>query len=44
MSAERPKHLMIIGGGVFQLPAIKIAKSMGLKVVVTDYNPARWTG
>jgi biotin carboxylase len=40
MPAERPKHLMIIGGGIFQLPAIKIAKSMGLKVVVTDYNPA----
>ena len=30
---------MIIGGGVFQVPVIKIAKSMGLKVVVTDYNP-----
>lgn len=39
MSANRPKHLMIIGGGVFQVPAIKTAKSMGLKVVVTDYNP-----
>ena len=39
MPANRPKHLMIIGGGVFQVPAIKIAKSMGLKVVVTDYNP-----
>jgi len=31
--------LLIIGGGVFQVPAIKTAKSMGLKVVVTDYNP-----
>ena len=30
---------MIIGGGVFQVPVIKIAKSIGLKVVVTDYNP-----
>ena len=39
MSVNRPKHLMIIGGGVFQVPAIKTAKSMGLKVVVTDYNP-----
>ena len=39
MPVNRPKHLMIIGGGVFQVPAIKIAKSMGLKVVVTDYNP-----
>ncbi|MFQ5451801.1 MAG: alpha-hydroxy-acid oxidizing protein [Nitrospinaceae bacterium] len=34
-----PKHLMIIGGGMFQVPAIKTAKSMGLKVAVTDYNP-----
>ncbi len=31
--------MLIIGGGVFQVPAIKTAKSMGLKVVVTDYNP-----
>ena len=39
MPIQRPKHLMIVAGGVFQVPAIKIAKSMGLKVVVTDYNP-----
>ena len=39
MPANRLKHLMIVGGGVFQVPAIKTAKSMGLKVVVTDYNP-----
>ena len=39
MPIKRPKHLLIIGGGVFQVPAIKTAKSMGLKVVVTDYNP-----
>ena len=39
MPVNRPKHLMIIGGGVFQVPVIKTAKSMGLKVVVTDYNP-----
>ena len=38
MTEKRPKHLLIIGGGVFQGPAIKVAKSMGLKVVVTDYN------
>ena len=31
--------MLIIGGGVFQVPAIKTAKSMALKVVVTDYNP-----
>ena len=29
---------MIIGGGMFQVPAIKTAKEMGLKVVVTDYD------
>ena len=39
MPIKRPKHLLIIGGGVFQVPAIKTAKSMALKVVVTDYNP-----
>lgn len=38
MAQKRPKHLMIIGGGVFQVPAIKTAKEMGLKVVVTDYD------
>lgn len=39
MAADRPRRLMIIGGGLFQVPAIKTAKSMGLKVAVTDYNP-----
>ena len=39
MPVKRPKHLLIVGGGVFQVPAIKIAQSMGLKVAVTDYNP-----
>ncbi|MCH8313188.1 MAG: ATP-grasp domain-containing protein, partial [Nitrospinae bacterium] len=39
MSGKSPKHLLIIGGGLFQVPAIKTAKSMGLKVAVTDYNP-----
>ena len=39
MPIKHPKHLLIIGGGVFQVPAIKTAKSMALKVVVTDYNP-----
>ncbi len=38
MTSKRPRHLLIIGGGPFQVPAIKTAKSMGLKVVVTDYN------
>lgn len=38
MPVNRPKHLMVVGGGVFQVPVIKTAKSMGLKVAVTDYN------
>ena len=38
MTKKRQRHLLVIGGGVFQVPAIKVAKSMGLKVVVTDYN------
>jgi isopentenyl diphosphate isomerase/L-lactate dehydrogenase-like FMN-dependent dehydrogenase/biotin carboxylase len=38
MAPKRPKHILIIGGGVFQVPAIKTAKEMGLKVAVTDYD------
>ncbi|QPJ66263.1 MAG: ATP-grasp domain-containing protein [Candidatus Nitrohelix vancouverensis] len=38
MKSHRPKHLLIIGGGPFQVPAIKTAKAMGLKVAVSDYN------
>ncbi len=30
---------MIVGGGIFQVPVIKTARDMGLKVVVTDYDP-----
>lgn len=33
------KTIMIIGGGIMQVPAIKIAKEMGLEVIVTDYDP-----
>jgi isopentenyl diphosphate isomerase/L-lactate dehydrogenase-like FMN-dependent dehydrogenase/biotin carboxylase len=29
---------MVIGGGMLQVPLIKAAKEMGLKVVVSDYN------
>ncbi|MDH4129689.1 MAG: ATP-grasp domain-containing protein, partial [Spirochaetota bacterium] len=32
------KHLMIIGGGILQVPAIQIAKEMNLVTIVTDYN------
>jgi len=33
------KTLMILGAGHFMVPAIKTAKEMGLKVLVTDRNP-----
>ncbi|OGC22875.1 hypothetical protein A2291_00005 [candidate division WOR-1 bacterium RIFOXYB2_FULL_42_35] len=33
-----PKTILIIGAGIEQVPAIKLAKSMGLRVVVTDGN------
>ena len=33
------KRIMIIGAGILQVPAIEIAKEMGLKTIVTDYNP-----
>ena len=33
------KTIMIIGGGLLQVPVIQAAKKMGLQVIVTDYNP-----
>lgn len=33
------KKVLIIGASILQLPAIKKAKEMGLKVAVADYNP-----
>ncbi len=33
------KTVMIIGGGLLQVPAIQAAKKMGHQVIVTDYNP-----
>jgi len=33
------KTIMIIGGGLLQLPVILRAKKMGYQVIVTDYNP-----
>ena len=33
------KTIMILGGSILQLPAIKKALSMGLNVVVVDINP-----
>lgn len=35
----KQKCLMIIGAGQLQLSTIEIAKEMGLKTIVTDYNP-----
>ena len=33
------KSIIIVGAGIMQIPAIKIAKEMGLKVIATDMNP-----
>ncbi|HEY3272485.1 MAG TPA: ATP-grasp domain-containing protein [Methanocella sp.] len=33
------KSVIIVGAGVMQVPAIKIAKSMGLNVIATDRDP-----
>lgn len=33
------KTIMVIGGGLLQVPVIQTAQRMGLKVIVTDYNP-----
>ncbi len=32
------KSIMIIGGGLLQVPVIQTAKKMGLQTIVTDYN------
>jgi len=34
------KTLMVIGGGILQVPVIQTAKRMGFQVIVTDYNPS----
>ena len=34
----KQKSLMIIGAGLMQIPVIEIAKDMGLKAIVSDYN------
>jgi len=31
--------IMMIGGGIQEIPAVKIAKSLGVKVIVADRNP-----
>ena len=35
---EMKKSIMIIGAGLLQLPAIEIARKMGLRTIVTDYD------
>jgi isopentenyl diphosphate isomerase/L-lactate dehydrogenase-like FMN-dependent dehydrogenase/biotin carboxylase len=39
MHEYKGKTLLIIGAGLLQVPAITIANELGLKTVVTDYNP-----
>ena len=39
MIEEKTKAIIIVGAGVMQVPAIKIAKKMGLTVIATDRNP-----
>lgn len=39
MNEYQGKTLLIVGAGYEQLPAIKIAQSLGLRVLVTDMNP-----
>ncbi len=36
---KESKYLMIIGGGILQIPAIQTANAMGIKTIVTDYDP-----
>lgn len=36
---DKMKSIIIVGAGIMQIPAIKIAKEMGLKVIATDMNP-----
>ena len=33
------KTIMVVGAGLSQIPAINIAKAMGLKVLAIDGNP-----
>ncbi|MFW6253166.1 MAG: hypothetical protein ACOC4F_04465, partial [bacterium] len=40
MSTAPRDTILICGGGVMQLPAIRIARDEGLRVVVADGNPS----
>lgn len=37
---DKDKLVMIIGGGVFQVPAVREAKALGYRTVVLDMDPA----
>ena len=39
MIEEKTKAIIIVSAGAMQVPAIKIAKEMGLTVIATDRNP-----
>lgn len=36
---KNTKYLMIIGGGILQVPLIQTASAMSVKTIVTDYDP-----
>jgi len=38
MYEYKGKHLIIIGAGLLQVPVIKVANTLGIKTIVTDYN------
>lgn len=39
MSKWHGKSILIVGGGLLQVPAVEIAHDLGLRVIVTDKNP-----
>ena len=39
MTQELKRSILFVGGGIETLPGVKIAKSMGLSVIVSDFNP-----
>ena len=40
MAAYNNESILILGGGIMQIPAIKKAKKMGYKVFIADVNPS----
>ena len=39
MTADKIETILILGGGIMQIPAIRNAKEMGFRVIVADANP-----